>query len=282
MKNNPVHHRIIKGRKPNYLLVVFIIIAAGCLMMVTSLINQPSDSLWIAPLKLSQPRTYMLSLLLMGTVIVLSMTTTAIYRRQILPQNDSLLRTTLITDRQIMFGWFLGVLHRGAYWLSATVGAMIVATILSTINNILIQRPGYFPPPLTLGDFLTLSSSTNDIFLLVMLLIAGILIGMLAALHFRQTSMAQFVAGAAALTLMAGIQVAIYGAQLRIVNALYANLMPFWGLFYNTYMQVEFLSIWSLTFLFRTAFTIGLAVLNIVLFTAAKKQLRWLFPAPPI
>ena len=281
MKANPILHRITRGRKPNYPLSVFIVIAVSCLMMVTSPINQPYYSLWVAPLELSRPRTYALSLLLMGMMISLSMTTTAIYHGQILPQNDSLLRTTLITDRQIMFGWFLGVLHRGAYWLSATVGAMIVATILSTINNILIQRPGYFPPPLTLGDFLTLSSSTNDIFLLVMLLIAGILIGMLAALHFRQTSMAQFVAGAAALTLMAGIQVAIYGAQLRIVNALYTKLMPFWGLFYNTYMQVEFLSIWSLTFLFRTAFTIGLAVLNITLLSAVKKQLRRLFPALP-
>jgi hypothetical protein len=278
MKTNPILHRITRGRKPNYLLAAIIIIVIGCLMMAASLINQPYRSLWVAPLELSRPRTYALSLLLMGMVISLSMTTTAIYHGQILPKDDSLLRTTLITDRQIMFGWVLGVLHRGVYWLSATVGAMIFATIISTINDIFIQRPGHFLLPLTLSDFLTLTGSTNDILLLAMLLISGVFIGMLAALRFRQTGMAQTVSGVTALMLMASIQIAVYGAQGRIINALYAKLMPFWRQFYNTYMQAEFLSAQSVILLLRVAFTVGLIALNITLLSVVKRQLRRLFP----
>jgi hypothetical protein len=181
-----------------------------------------------------------------------------------------------------MSGWFLSVLHRGTYWLSATVGAMIFAIVVSTIDDIVIQRPNYFPPPLTIGDFFKLSGSVNDILVLVMLPTSGILIGMLAALHFRQTGTALIASGAAAFILMVSVQIAIYGVQWRIISALYYILrVRFRRLYYSTYMQAEFPSAQSVILLFRVAFTIGLIVLNITLLSAAKKQLRRLFPALP-
>jgi hypothetical protein len=272
MKNNPILHRIIKGSKPNYLFVVLISVAAGCAMMATSLIDQPYYSLWA--FALSPPQRHIVLFLLIGTVIFLAMTTTALYHSQLFPQHSALLRTTLVTGRQVMAGWLLGVLHKRKYWLSATVGAMIFATVISTTRDIFRERP-------LLYNCFTLGRSINDIFIFVLLPLLGILIGMLAALRFRQADVAMTVSGVAALMLMVSVQTIIYGAQWRIANVWHIKLFPFWEQYYSTYMQVESLSIKSVTILFRAAFTTALIVLNAALFAAVRKQFRRLFPITP-
>jgi hypothetical protein len=272
MKNNPVLHRIIRGSKPNYLFMGLVSAAAGYAMMAASLINQPYDSLW--PFALSPPQCHIVLFLLIGTVIFLAMTTTALYHSQLFPQHSALLRTTLVTGGQVMSGWLLGVLHKRKYWLSATVGAMIFATVISTTRDIFRGRP-------LLYACFTLGGSIIDIFVFVLLPLSGILVGMLAALRLRQTGAAMTVSGVAALMLMVSVQTIIYGAQWRIANVWPIKLFSFWEQYYSTYMQVESLSIKSVSIFFRATFTTALIVLNAALFFAVRKQLRQLFTATP-